>query len=185
MFSDVVSYAMLADFELLKHSRGDILNKPWVKPANRLIATKFFKIQRAWEEIERLNVETQWLHTWLEDEDAHLFRIASEVTERDACLGAELQERYWARKRINDDHRKVLKTLYNLSGFSGKCGRGTRLGHMDVPPTSSSQSLTFSSSQAGFIPSDACEDQEIDIMEDDELNEQVLALGEFLESRHL
>jgi hypothetical protein len=43
---------MLADFKLLKHSREEILNKPWANPANRLIATKFFKVQRAQEEIE-------------------------------------------------------------------------------------------------------------------------------------
>jgi hypothetical protein len=174
---------MLADFELLKHSREDILNKPWANPTNRLIATKFFKIQRAHEEIERLNVESQRLQTWLEDEDCHLLRMATIVTERDPNLGAELQARYWIRKRINDDHRKTLKVLHGLSGFTGKHRPGIRLGHMDAQQLHQTIYSSLQERQAGL--SEGSEEWGIDIMEDDELNEQVLALGDFLESRHL
>ncbi|EGO03093.1 hypothetical protein SERLA73DRAFT_47865 [Serpula lacrymans var. lacrymans S7.3] len=53
----VVEYAFLADFDLLWDAWQDITSKPWATPAGRLAMDQYFKICRASEEIDRLNVE--------------------------------------------------------------------------------------------------------------------------------
>ncbi|KAG0692208.1 hypothetical protein DFH29DRAFT_1009118 [Suillus ampliporus] len=50
-YSEVTSYAALGEFDILKHSRHDILTKPWNNPTHREMAIKYFKILRACEEI--------------------------------------------------------------------------------------------------------------------------------------
>ena len=56
-YAEVASYSLLGDFELLKHSRMEILQKPWSVPANQEVADKYFKILGARMEIHRLNIE--------------------------------------------------------------------------------------------------------------------------------
>ncbi|KIM53553.1 hypothetical protein SCLCIDRAFT_88319, partial [Scleroderma citrinum Foug A] len=46
-YSEVLSYATLGDFDLLKHSRHDILAKPWLNIMHRQMAVKYFKLLRA------------------------------------------------------------------------------------------------------------------------------------------
>lgn len=178
-FADVVSYAMLADFDLLKHSRGDILNKPWSSPANRLITSKYFKVQRAHEEITRLNVEIHRLSTWVNNEDEQLKSVADNVIDKNEHLGLELQEWYYRRKRMNDDHRARLRLIFSLPGFIGDETAGIPLGHMDT-----SDAIPQIRSRLEHTEGTAIDwvDQEMEIAEDDVLNEQVLALGEFLEN---
>ena len=43
LFSDVASYSWLTDFDLLKYSCTDIMQKPWSVPANHEVANKFSK----------------------------------------------------------------------------------------------------------------------------------------------
>ena len=56
-WDEVVEYAFLADFDLLRDTRQDIRKRPWATPAARLTMDSYFKILRAKEEIVRLNVE--------------------------------------------------------------------------------------------------------------------------------
>ena len=68
----VVEYAFLADFDLLRAARQDIREKPWAKPANRTLRDTYFKMERAREEIERLNVEIRRVITYMRDEEHYL-----------------------------------------------------------------------------------------------------------------
>jgi hypothetical protein len=118
-FSEVASYAWLGEFEMLKHSRCEILDKPWVSKANREVAGKYFRIVRAREEIHRLNIEISRLQTWVDTEDARLLEISTALTTTNTLLASEIQMRYEERRRMNNLHRIRLQAIYNLHGYSG------------------------------------------------------------------
>ncbi|KAJ7718379.1 hypothetical protein B0H14DRAFT_2643352 [Mycena olivaceomarginata] len=50
-WDQVVEYAFLADFDFLRATDGELLNKPWSRPAYRLAMDSYFKILHAREEI--------------------------------------------------------------------------------------------------------------------------------------
>ncbi|KAJ7718976.1 hypothetical protein B0H14DRAFT_3098641 [Mycena olivaceomarginata] len=56
-WEQVVEYAFLADFDILRDTRTEVQSRPWTRPAYRLAMDRYFKILRAREEIKRLNVE--------------------------------------------------------------------------------------------------------------------------------
>ncbi|KAG2121555.1 hypothetical protein BD769DRAFT_1629407 [Suillus cothurnatus] len=118
-FSEVASYAWLGEFEMLKHSRCEILDKPWVSKANREVAGKYFRIVRAHEEIHRLNIEISHLQTWVDTEDARLLEISTALTMTNTLLASEIQMRYKEHRRMNNLHRIRLQAIYNLHGYSG------------------------------------------------------------------
>ncbi|KAI5982014.1 hypothetical protein EDD15DRAFT_2378548 [Pisolithus albus] len=72
-FEEVVEYTFLADFDLLRNTtREDISQRPWASPAARAAMDQYFKVCRAEEEIERLNVEVRRILTYLHDEDRYM-----------------------------------------------------------------------------------------------------------------
>ena len=58
-WEDVVEYAFLSDFDLLRDTRQDIRHHPWATPTGRLALDTHFKILRAREELKRLNIEVR------------------------------------------------------------------------------------------------------------------------------
>jgi hypothetical protein len=64
----VVEYAFLAEFDLLREGREDIRAEPWALPAGRAAMDQHFKMVRAEEEIQRLDVEIPRLITYMADE---------------------------------------------------------------------------------------------------------------------
>src|SRR5271156_5544293 len=67
-WEQVVEYAFLSDFDLLRDTRQDIRNRPWATPAARLAMDQSFKLRRAKEEIKRLNIEIRRFATYMRDE---------------------------------------------------------------------------------------------------------------------
>ncbi|KAG0697415.1 hypothetical protein DFH29DRAFT_946408 [Suillus ampliporus] len=118
-YHDIASYAWLGEFDLLKHSRRDLLSKPWASKANREVAAKYFKVVRAREEITRLNVEAARLHTWVDDEDTHLLSVARSLSETHPALAYEIQWRFEECRRVNNIHRTRLGAIYDLPGYNG------------------------------------------------------------------
>jgi hypothetical protein len=118
-YSEVMSYAALGEFEILKCSRYDILAKPWSNGTHREMANKYFKIIRAQEEITRLNVETRRLQAWVDTEDSDIERMATELDSTDTLLAAELRLLFNRQRRINDVHRNHLACIYSLPGYTG------------------------------------------------------------------
>ena len=64
-WDQVVEYAFLSDFDLLRDARQDIRRKPWATPAARLAIDQAFKLERAEEEVARLNIEVPCLATYI------------------------------------------------------------------------------------------------------------------------
>lgn len=121
-YSEVIGYASLGEFSLLKYSRYDVLAKPWTVPENRRMAAKYFKVTRAHEEILRLNVEIRRLAHWINHDDSKILSaISSLVTNgSDPLLVAELKDVYAKHHRINNIHRQRLHKIYQLPRFTGE-----------------------------------------------------------------
>jgi hypothetical protein len=118
-WDDVVEYAFLADFDLLSDTRSDVRLRVWAKPASRILMDQHFKMERAREEIVRLNVEVPRLTTYIRDEEAFLLQQEELLSQSDPPLSRQLRLRRLKLIRSNDLHIRRLNKLASLPGFSG------------------------------------------------------------------
>ncbi|KAJ7484571.1 hypothetical protein FB451DRAFT_1169614 [Mycena latifolia] len=130
-WEQVVEYAFLADFDILRDTRAEIQACPWTRPAYRLALDKYFRIQRAKEEIRRLNIEIHRVIAWIRDEDHTLQRKGRELR----CSEGKSEEQH--RGRFDDAHMHRFWALAKMPGFSGSIVPGTAVevlqaGKMDV-----------------------------------------------------
>ncbi|KAJ7671231.1 hypothetical protein B0H14DRAFT_3102334 [Mycena olivaceomarginata] len=65
---EVVEFTFLSDFDLLRDLEGNAAIRPWATPAARALMDTHFKILRAKEEIQHLNIEIRRLVTYIRDE---------------------------------------------------------------------------------------------------------------------
>lgn len=136
-WEQVVEYAFLADFDILRDTRVEIQARPWTRPAYRLAMDRYFKILRAREEIKRLNVEIPRVVTWIRDENRVLRKKEAELRavegkseeEVEADRGMAVQVRmYRARRgRFDDAHMRRFWALAKEPGFAGSVLPGTSL----------------------------------------------------------
>lgn len=181
-YGDVAGYAMLVDFELLKHSDANVLSRPWSVPANCLVATKYFKILRAWEEIICLNVESRRLCTWVDNEDRHMLRVSDALQASEPALAHEIHIRYLRRRRVNNIHRAHLHALCALPGYTGHTTPGT---HVGVSQGTDDQGGLQVEGELNDGGEEMDGHEVIEIFEDDLANEEVLRLGDVLENTHV
>jgi hypothetical protein len=131
-YSTIVEYSFIGDFSLLKTSRQDIRLQEWARPAVWEAMTKHFQLERAHEEIIRLNVEIRRLHTAIRDEGEDVAACIAELTSNktvfDVLLAGEVSRRWELRSHINALHIKRLCEIEKMFGFSGTPGCGTRQG---------------------------------------------------------
>ncbi|KZV81291.1 hypothetical protein EXIGLDRAFT_574472, partial [Exidia glandulosa HHB12029] len=91
-FAMLMEWTELQEFELLRHSRsGDVREKPWANPTNRLMAVKYYKLARAREELLRCRVETRRLVTAMHDEEQHFESVYARLQESNALLAHEVR----------------------------------------------------------------------------------------------
>ena len=133
-WDQVVEYAFLSDFDLLRDARQDVRRKPWATPAARLAIDKAFKLERAEEEVARLNIEVPRLATYIRDEDIYLRGKEAELLLSRPALALQVSLYRMERGRFNAHHLKVLGKIYLLAGYTGPIGAGTRVA--EAPMTS-------------------------------------------------
>ncbi|KAH7904896.1 hypothetical protein BJ138DRAFT_1138426 [Hygrophoropsis aurantiaca] len=121
---EVVEFTFLADFDLLRESRQDVSTRPWATPAARLAMDSYFKMCRAREEIERLNIEVQRVSTYLQDEDRYLRTCEDQLRESHPALAHQVSMRRKIRSRFTTHHLQRLKDIAALPGFSGTIAPG-------------------------------------------------------------
>ncbi|KAJ7851290.1 hypothetical protein B0H14DRAFT_3085820 [Mycena olivaceomarginata] len=119
-WEQVVEYAFLADFDILRDTRTEVQSRPWTRPAYRLAMDRYFKILRAREEIKRLNVEIPRVVTWIRDEYKVLCRKEQE-------LGVEVRRYRERRGRFDDGHMRRFWALAKEPGFTGSLVPGKAL----------------------------------------------------------
>ncbi|KAF8181476.1 hypothetical protein K438DRAFT_1512748, partial [Mycena galopus ATCC 62051] len=108
--------------------------RPWTRPSYRLAMDTYFKIERAREEIVRLNVEIRWMVTWIRDERRFLQdREGSlcsregktfEQAESDRLLAVQMKLYRLQRGRFDDDHMDKFRKLAKMKGFTGSISPG-------------------------------------------------------------
>ncbi|KAJ7763245.1 hypothetical protein B0H14DRAFT_2403566 [Mycena olivaceomarginata] len=121
----VVEYAFLAEFDLLCEGREDIRAEPWALPAGRAAMDQHFKMVRAEEEIQRLNVEIPRLITYMADEREFLVYHEQRLREdgKDA-LAHQVYSHRIEYGRFDDLHRQRLWKLCKEPGFTASLARG-------------------------------------------------------------
>ncbi|KAJ7155575.1 hypothetical protein C8R43DRAFT_1000468 [Mycena crocata] len=125
-WEQVVEYAFLSDFDLLRDGRDDIRQETWATPAGRLAMDMYFKIERSDEEIVRLNIEIRRFVTYMRDEDGFLWRQEQKIRREHGAAIAHQVRRYRMRQgRFNEDHRDRLFRLSKVPGFTGTLEAGT------------------------------------------------------------
>ncbi|KAJ6583130.1 hypothetical protein DFH09DRAFT_912007 [Mycena vulgaris] len=132
-WEQVVKYAFLADFDILRDTRVEIQSRPWTRPVYQVAMDRYFRIQRAWEEIQRLNVEIPRVVTWIRNENTFLRKMEanlrntwekSEEIEADVQMAVQVQL-YRARwGRFDAGHMRCFHKLAATPGFTGslRCG---------------------------------------------------------------
>ncbi|KAF8308652.1 hypothetical protein F5887DRAFT_1068103 [Amanita rubescens] len=132
-WDDIVQYAILSDFDLLRCARQDIHEKAWAVPTNRLLRDRYFKIEQAREEIKRLDIEIRRVVTHIRDEERFLAEQETllrnshpELAHQVACYRQE-------RGRSNDIHIRRFEKLSVSPTFSGTLNPGIAIVKPQAP----------------------------------------------------
>ncbi|KZP27026.1 hypothetical protein FIBSPDRAFT_909065 [Athelia psychrophila] len=124
---EVVEYAFLADFDLLRDTRQDVRQRPWATPMGRTAMDQYFKLLRAPEEIVRCNIEIRRIITGLRDEEDFLKHHEERVRVTDPILAHQITIHRNIRGRFNAHHHLRLSAIAGLEGFSGSLQPGIGL----------------------------------------------------------
>jgi hypothetical protein len=123
-WEEVVEYAFLADFDLLRDARQDISQRPWATPTGRLSMDTYFKMRRAREEIQRLNIEIKRLATYLHDEGRYLMECEKQLQPLHPALAHQVALHHKVRGRFTAHHYRRLQEISMLDGFTGSITPG-------------------------------------------------------------
>jgi hypothetical protein len=124
-WEQVVEYAFLSDFDLLHDGRNDIHEELWAKPSGHATMDQYFKLQRADEEIFRLNIEIPRFITYMCDEEAFLEWEEVHVRGEHSDAFAYQVRRYAMRQGwFNNNHMLRLIKLSHEPRFTAPCHLG-------------------------------------------------------------
>jgi hypothetical protein len=166
-WDEVVGYAFLAEFDLLREGREDIRTEPWALPAGRAAMDQHFKIVRAEEELERLNLEIPRLVTFMVDEES--FLVYHETRLRQEGLGGlalQVARYRMERMRFNAVHMERLTKLSKEDGFTASITPGVSVSTERRVPMRDAVVGVPSATHAGAPAPNAVEEEEEDGEED-------------------
>ncbi|KAJ7818940.1 hypothetical protein B0H13DRAFT_2378621 [Mycena leptocephala] len=124
-WEQIVDYAFLADFDLLREGREDIRSEPWAQAAGRAAMDQHFKLLCADEEIARLNLEIPRLVTHMVDEEAFLIHHDRRLRDSSqAALAHQVALHRMQRGRFNSLHMERLVKLSKEPGFTASLSPG-------------------------------------------------------------
>ncbi|EJD44351.1 hypothetical protein AURDEDRAFT_65395 [Auricularia subglabra TFB-10046 SS5] len=174
-YSTLMEWTEIQEFELLRRSRtGDVREKAWAQPANRLIASKHYKCLRADEELIRCRVEARRLASSIHDEERQLNAAHVQLHATDLALAQELTEFIARRASVNALHRATLAKLTAIPGFEGILVPGMRLGSHagspaqpePAPPRASVAADTDLPGDPDELDGHEVEEQELQVLHD-------------------
>ncbi|KAJ7303803.1 hypothetical protein DFH08DRAFT_985980 [Mycena albidolilacea] len=164
---EVIDYTFLSEWDLLRDPDGNARLRPWAIPAARILLDAYFKIERAKEEIDRLNVEIKRFVTYIRDEKVFLDGKVIEVEARDPHLAFFVREYQSRRGRFDEGHiKKSTEMASKLGGrFTGSLSPGIRL----APPVAETENMDVSEGfQAVEEEEESWELETLDADDDDE-----------------
>ncbi|KAI0261896.1 hypothetical protein BC834DRAFT_845384 [Gloeopeniophorella convolvens] len=116
LYSKVVEYCNLSEFEILKYTDDSMLRKPWALRSNREAANKYFKLERAKEELVRCSVEAHRLHAWVNADDDEMAAAVQAYEAFSPAFASHLKTIQANRQWVNDSLRERLSQLYAIRG---------------------------------------------------------------------
>ena len=123
-WEQVIEYTFLSDFDLLRDTREDISQRPWAHPTARFALDTYFKMCRAQEEIQRLNVEIRRVITYIRDEERFLRACEEKIKIIHPILAHQISQRHKVHSQFNSIHMKHFRDISMLPGFSGVLATG-------------------------------------------------------------
>ncbi|KAI6103353.1 hypothetical protein EDD16DRAFT_1696251 [Pisolithus croceorrhizus] len=118
-WEQVVEYAFLANFDLLQDTCENISQRPWAHPTACFALDTYFKMCRAKEEIEHLNVEIRRVITFMRNEECFLRTCKEKINNIHPTLGHQVSQRRKLHLQFNGSHLKCLHDIAMLPGFTG------------------------------------------------------------------
>ncbi|KAF7318434.1 hypothetical protein HMN09_00352600 [Mycena chlorophos] len=130
----------VAELALLRPSRINISDQPWSKPGSpaRQAMDLDFKLKRADEEINRLNIEIRRFWTWMEDESKFLRRYEEHLgSTGNPSLAFHIRLQRIARERFDAEHRRRLCKLLEIGLDAAvlQCGTSVDRSRHEAPVT--------------------------------------------------
>ncbi|KAI6146179.1 hypothetical protein BKA82DRAFT_4330387 [Pisolithus tinctorius] len=129
-WDEVVEYAFIAEFNLLRDAQQDMSQRPWATPAGRSAMDHYFKLLRAREEIEHLEVEACRLLTYLRDEERFLDESEQQARALHPPLAHQIACYCSIHSCFTSQHLKCLHDITKLPGYKGSLsfGESVRMG---------------------------------------------------------
>ena len=135
-WSKVSTYEFLEQVALLRDTHNSLQDKRWSNPGVRETLKLVERVERAKEELLRLNNEVRSLHTAIRDDDMLFTTTITSLPVSDPLRGAVSDFAF--RRRLLDRQILVrIYQIYSLPGFTGTKGPGVRLGSIAPAPTAS------------------------------------------------
>lgn len=114
---DVLNYTYIGQFDILRDTRNQIMEKPWAKPTNRIARDAWFKSKRAAEEIIRVEVEVARLRSWMDKEEAIYVKVIEEQLPISQPLAYELKTRLALVRQAHSRIRRDLERIPSITGY--------------------------------------------------------------------
>ncbi|KAJ7281137.1 hypothetical protein C8J57DRAFT_1433838 [Mycena rebaudengoi] len=125
---EVVNYTFLSDFDLLRDPEMNRTIRSWATPAARHLLDTHFKIERAKEEIIRLDIEIRRLVTHIRDEKEFLVAKEAKVRLTDPGLAYFVRKYRFKRGRFDEQHlTRFTRFVAREDRFTGTLEPGTCL----------------------------------------------------------
>ncbi|KAJ7606265.1 hypothetical protein FB45DRAFT_1041458 [Roridomyces roridus] len=190
----VLEYTFVADFDLLRHSTHDVEGRTWSRPAFRSVMNRYFRIERAREEIKRLDIEIRRFVTWMQDERAFLLtREAAlrrtdgkteDAVEADRVLAFHIAEYRHRRGRFDALHMSRLQQLERRLGgrFTGslepgKAVNGVEADVSDIDMLEVEEEDRLLLADEGYMEEDHGSEDEGDDAHDEQVSEMIYQLA--------
>ncbi|KAF8131317.1 hypothetical protein K438DRAFT_2132070 [Mycena galopus ATCC 62051] len=147
-WAEVVDYTFLSEFDILRNPDTTSSIRAWATPAARQLLDSYYKLKRAGEEIQRLNIEIRRFVTHMKDERTFLVQRESEIKAQDPVLAFFVRKYRNQRGRFDDVHSKRLQAMKDKLGpaFTGTLQPGIRV-PPPVPPVPNPE-------EQGTVPSE-------------------------------
>lgn len=126
-FDEVIEYAFLSDFDLLRDARQDVRERPWATPTGRRAVDEYHHMLRAREEVKRCNNEVQRIATELRDEATFLHHHEELHRHTNPLIAHQITKYRQVRGRFDAHHKRQLKAIAQLDGFTGSIKPGQSL----------------------------------------------------------
>ncbi|KAF8168860.1 hypothetical protein K438DRAFT_1615960 [Mycena galopus ATCC 62051] len=147
-WAEVVDYTFLSEFDILRNPDTTSSIHAWATPAARQLLDSYYKLKRAREKIQRLNIEIRRFVTHMKDERTFLVQRESEIKAKDPVLAFFVRKYRNQRGRFDDVHSKRLQAMKDKLGpaFTGTLQPGIRVSP-PVPPVPNPE-------EQGTVPSE-------------------------------